>query len=251
MPDSTLTPLTVDEFREYIKVVPLPRGLPTATCAHHTWKPTTADWQGRATMEGIRRYHMGTRGWSDIGANFYVGPDRLVWTARPLTASNWAHALVSLPWSEVHAMARAFAGWDEQALNRRAVGVEIIGNYDLEDPRESPAMETAFEVFAAMHEQWGIPLDNLFFHRMVADKTCPGSRVGHNWFVQEVRDRMNAPNTDQHPHEWAAEGWEWATEAEITDGTNPRGPITREQVVVMLKRFDEWQKAQVAAAWPY
>lgn len=37
--------------------------------------------------------------------------------------------------------------------------------------------------------------------------------------------------------EWARDSWRRAILAEITDGTNPQGSITREQVVVMLDRL--------------
>ena len=39
------------------------------------------------------------------------------------------------------------------------------------------------------------------------------------------------------PSSWAKEAWEWAKKEGITDGTNPKDPITREQVVTMLYRF--------------
>jgi len=39
------------------------------------------------------------------------------------------------------------------------------------------------------------------------------------------------------PSSWAKEAWEWAIKEGITDGTNPKGAVTREQVVTMLYRF--------------
>jgi hypothetical protein len=39
------------------------------------------------------------------------------------------------------------------------------------------------------------------------------------------------------PSDWAKEAWEWAKANAITDGTNPRGAITREQTATMLYRF--------------
>jgi N-acetylmuramoyl-L-alanine amidase len=45
------------------------------------------------------------------------------------------------------------------------------------------------------------------------------------------------PDTSQEPSTWAQDAWAWAISAGITDGTNPQGLITREQVVTMLARF--------------
>ncbi len=39
------------------------------------------------------------------------------------------------------------------------------------------------------------------------------------------------------PSSWAKEAWDWAKKEGITDGTNPKGAVTREQVVTMLYRY--------------
>jgi hypothetical protein len=52
-------------------------------------------------------------------------------------------------------------------------------------------------------------------------------------------DAPSAPAPDPNaPSDWAADAWNWAKGAGITDGTNPRGNITREQVATMLFRFN-------------
>ncbi|NLZ54921.1 MAG: amidase [Thermoanaerobacteraceae bacterium] len=38
------------------------------------------------------------------------------------------------------------------------------------------------------------------------------------------------------PSSWAQEAWKWATERGVTDGTNPQGPVTREQAITMIYR---------------
>ena len=187
---STLTPLTLNEFRAWFPEQDFCNGVPTATCLHNTTEPTTAQWNGLASMKGIRAYHKNTRGWSDIGANLYVGPDDRIWTGRPFDRSNWSHGLVTKPWSQVHPDAVAYCNGDTLALNKRAVGVEVVGDYDREDPLTSRAMSLALDVFAIMHDAFGIPLGCLLEHRMVANTDCPGSRVSLSWFRSEVASRM-------------------------------------------------------------
>lgn len=41
------------------------------------------------------------------------------------------------------------------------------------------------------------------------------------------------------PSEWAKEDWEWGKEKGITDGSNPGGTCTREQVIAMIRRYDK------------
>jgi len=46
-----------------------------------------------------------------------------------------------------------------------------------------------------------------------------------------------ANSNSQAVSSWAKEAWDWAIKQGITDGTNPQGAITREQVVTMLHRY--------------
>ena len=47
------------------------------------------------------------------------------------------------------------------------------------------------------------------------------------------------------PDAWAKDAWEWAEGKGITDGTDPRGQCTREQVVEMLYRYDQYLRPPV------
>jgi GH25 family lysozyme M1 (1,4-beta-N-acetylmuramidase) len=40
------------------------------------------------------------------------------------------------------------------------------------------------------------------------------------------------------PSDWAKEAWEWGIENGITDGTNPQGMATREEVITMIYRME-------------
>lgn len=47
---------------------------------------------------------------------------------------------------------------------------------------------------------------------------------------------------EDEPSDWAEESWQWAQDSGLTDGTNPKGNITREQVAVMLERLYNVQR---------
>ena len=57
-------------------------------------------------------------------------------------------------------------------------------------------------------------------------------------------DKLDKPKKSNTPSSWAKTAWEWATKFKnkkgesISDGTNPQDYITREQVTVMLNRYD-------------
>ena len=46
------------------------------------------------------------------------------------------------------------------------------------------------------------------------------------------------------PSEWAKDDWEWGKEQGITDGSNPGGNCTREQVVAMIRRYDKQREVE-------
>lgn len=51
-----------------------------------------------------------------------------------------------------------------------------------------------------------------------------------------VKELVIASNTDE-PSAWAKGAWEKAVVSEITDGTDPKEPLTREQLMVVLDRL--------------
>ncbi|GHV43320.1 hypothetical protein FACS189490_13440 [Clostridia bacterium] len=59
--------------------------------------------------------------------------------------------------------------------------------------------------------------------------------------VVSATPTAHTPNPDE-PSDWAAESWAWAKANGITDGTNPKGNITREQEAAMIHRFSKLNK---------
>lgn len=45
------------------------------------------------------------------------------------------------------------------------------------------------------------------------------------------------PMNTQTVSPWAKEAWEWAKKAGLLDGTNPKDPVTREQLAAILQKF--------------
>jgi len=194
MSKSTLTAMdpTVEEFGAWLQTPGFRK--PQATVLHHTWSPSAAQYRGRDNIVAIRRYHMGTRGASDILANGYAGPEGQIVTGRPLDRDNWAHAHISRAQPEAEAW--GLARGDRQYFNRNAFGLETVANFDSEDPFGSgPAahsFECALDALTVLHSLFAIPVGRLFFHRDVADKSCPGAKVSRDWVRNEIQRRLKA-----------------------------------------------------------
>lgn len=62
-------------------------------------------------------------------------------------------------------------------------------------------------------------------------------RLGLQIYDKELNKIMEKDNSI--PSNWAKEDWEWGIKNKITDGTNPKGLCTREQVIAMIRRANE------------
>lgn len=78
-------------------------------------------------------------------------------------------------------------------------------------------------------------------HFDATGKPCPRSWQANNWaqWWQFKKELINMPS------KWAEKDWNWAVDNHITDGSNPQGQCTREQVVSLLKRMYDLIKREV------
>ena len=121
---------------------------------HHslTKDGQVVDWKA------IKRYHIKTRGWRDIG--YHYGVEEVngiyqVMLGRDLNTSG-AHCKHS-------------------NMNRLAVGICVVGNYD----NRAPSMESlnllAAAVVVPLMRKYDIPIENIVRHHDYTPyKTCPG-----------------------------------------------------------------------------
>src|SRR5690606_665203 len=127
--------------------------------------------------------------------------------------------------------------------NNSSIGIEICESGD----RKKTLANAAQLVAKMLHERgWGV--DRLRRHYDWNKKVCPrifydgGKWTGWQQFKQAVQSELDKLKgggnvTEKNaPSSWAKEAWEWAIKEGITDGTNPQGATTREQVVTMIYR---------------
>lgn len=98
-----------------------------------------------------------------------------------------------------------------------------------------------------------ITRQNIVAHSEVLPKwkpNCPGPKYPFDEIIKRLNagtapgavpetPPSTAPQTPpvmpgHEPSKWALDAWNWARSLGITDGTNPQGAITREQVITML-----------------
>jgi hypothetical protein len=244
MAKSTLTVLqpTMEALGEWLRSQRPGHGSVRATVLHHTWSPTAAQFEGRDSIVAIRRFHMETRGFSDIAANGYACPDGTVITGRPLSADNWEHALVSR--RDVEREAQGVSGGDKQWFNSYAFGLETVANFDTE-PTDSGlsgvSYETALRVLTVVHTTYKLPASRLFFHRDVADKSCPGSKLDRAEVRAELDRRLRGAimaDIDGWAKAWVDRAIEEGLLTKDAEGKfRGNDPLTRQEAAVVMVRL--------------
>jgi hypothetical protein len=154
-------------FEDYVKTVERPRWCKGITL-HHTGAPALATRPNGLTaihIENIADFYKRKLGWS-TGPHLFVDDDQ-IWGMSPLEDP----------------------GTHARSFNRTHVGIEILGEYDSEDPKTGRGLEcwtTAAQAVATLLREWDLKPSCINFHRddPRTDKTCPGRKVSMPWFIE-------------------------------------------------------------------
>ena len=135
---------------------------------HHT---AGADRAG-LEAEAIRQFHMGERGWSDIGYHFLV---------ERVGAAYWV--LCGRPLHHVGAHVRG--------KNRGSIGVALVGDFT-DSPPGSEQLEVAARLVAGLLTALEIPIREVCGHASLSNNPteCPGAWFPWLEFLEMVEDRL-------------------------------------------------------------
>lgn len=130
---------------------------------HHS---LTKDSQTVST-QAIRRYHVDTLGWQDIGYHFLiekVNDQYEILMGRPLDVSG-AHT---------------------KGMNGKAIGVCFVGNFDDMKP-SLEQIKAGIKLIRGLCNVFAIPIENIKAHHDFASyKTCPGKMFDMKMFRSNI-----------------------------------------------------------------
>lgn len=158
-----------DEFSEYLKTLKWGAWTPEYIVIHHCAAPSLAQ-----RPHGFIDQHMRnledfyeSKGWS-AGPHLFTDDDQ-VWTFSPMTAKG------------VHAV----------SFNRNSIGIEMLGDYDTEDPwsgRGLAVLTTTCLAVKTLLSRLGLTAAAIRFHRddPKTSKTCPGKKITKDAFLAHL-----------------------------------------------------------------
>lgn len=175
-------------------------------CAVHHVYSALRNFRGISSIREVQDdWHIAGRGWSAGGANAYTGAGGELYNMRPLSWHNWCHAIIEgKALSDLPSIIRQQFARDSNFFNHHVFGCEMWGNYDVEDPWTSPAVEACVNLFAEICKVCELdPYERIWPHgqpRATAKerwgpgvKSCPGHRVDLDRFIDEVARAMDYP----------------------------------------------------------
>lgn len=180
--------LGLPEFEDYIRDYYFGSRPANKLVIHHTWRPTKEQWQGQKSINGLKAYYE-RKGWP-AGPHLFIADDG-IWLFSPMR-KNGIHA---------------------SKLNHRSVGIEVVGDYD-GVKWEGQTYYNALGAIKALTDRLNLSENDIYFHRDVSPKSCPGHAISKEWLFEELRNFRRYPRipgiSPDRPGEimipvWAAE----------------------------------------------
>lgn len=173
---------TPDEFEDYCHSLKWSAWRPSFVVIHNTYAPTLKQRPDGLTKQHIlnlENFFKG-KGWS-AGPHLFVD-DKQIWVFTPLTTQ----------------------GVHSPSWNTKAIGVEMLGDFETEDFNSGRGLlvqNNAVAAVASISAALGIDPDTMKLHKedtKTSHKTCPGKTVNKESFIRSVEQLMEQRYPGEH-----------------------------------------------------
>ena len=177
---ASFTPSTFDQYCHLLHWL---AWRPSFVVLHNTSVPTLADRPHGLTKDhilGLERYYRDEQHWS-AGPHLFID-DHQIWVFTPLTVS----------------------GVHSPSWNKRALGIEMLGEYQTEafnSGRGALVHANAVAAIASLSAVLGLDPTTMRLHQedpLTTHKTCPGKHVVKAPFIYEVQALLVERHTGEH-----------------------------------------------------
>lgn len=188
-------PMTVDGFRSHVEGLSFSAWKPSGIAVHNTANPSLYPLKGHGSWHGssvtpaqrvknLAAYYSGL-GWP-AGPHLFVD-DQFIWLFTPLTQK----------------------GVHSPSWNGTKIGIEMVGDYDIESFNEGPGAKVRDNTVAALailHAKLGLDPQTIKLHKEDPATThaCPGKNVGKADLIRRVVEYMGEGGEHDLPEDVGA-----------------------------------------------
>ncbi len=184
--------LSRQEFAKYLKTKKFGSVAPNELVIHHTWKPTVESWNGKKSIEGLKRFYERKK-WS-AGPHIFIAEDG-IWLFTDMAEVGVHAGEGNATWEKGGKIYRGY-NFPGARLEGYSIGIEVVGNYD-EKVWEGATLKNALFCISALRKNLGISLDDIRFHREFSNKSCPGNAITREWFEDKLTEFEAGKKTSQ------------------------------------------------------
>jgi len=195
---------------------------------------------------------------SQASSHFVVAKDGKVVQLVPIENTAWANGTNNIQNDSRGNMYSKLAAVRDRMVNANlyTISIEHEGkSAETQGALTTAQLDATVELIAYIRKEvkriYGkdIPIsrNNIVAHSDIAPRwkpNCPGAQFPFDEIIKRL-STVDTPKTEPSsdaPSTWAKESWEWAKKNKLTDGTNPQGVPTREQMMQLLYNYEKYIK---------
>lgn len=133
---------------------------------HHSYSP---DSDKSYQWDEIAKWHVVDNGWASIGYNFGIEMD---------DRGRYGYCI---------GRGLDCIGAHTKGMNETAMGIVLVGNYDIEEPLDCQYWLLA-ELCKDLMRDFKIPIENIKRHSDYAPKTCPGLKFDLAKLIEKIKN---------------------------------------------------------------
>lgn len=161
---------------------------PSKIVVHHTWSPRLEQWSGEKSLYNIKSFYEREYGWP-AGPHLFIADK--IWKFTELSDVGIHAGSLNATW---YSGSKEVTGYNRPygyKLKEYSIGIEVVGNYD-EKKWEGIVKKNSLYAILGLMYRCNIDYTDIYFHRDVSSKTCPGSAITREWLFNELEERRES-----------------------------------------------------------
>ncbi len=157
---------------------------PNSIVLHHTWQPTIKTWEGKKSIDQLKRYYE-SKNWP-AGPHIFIAEDG-IWLFTDMAYIGVHAGNGNASWKK---HGRCYNGYYCRGchLQGYSIGIEVVGNYD-NKVWEGKTLKSALFCVSKLQKKLNLKDSDVHYHREFSpNKSCPGNAISHKWLEKKLSE---------------------------------------------------------------